>query len=215
MKVVKTKDNSYTLYSEKYGEHYHSFNGAETESEHIFVNLGLKNIDKKRISILEIGYGTGLNAILTYNESVKSKQEIFYHGIDTFPIIKNVFKELQYSEKYNIDENIEEFFYKYWNKKIRINEEFEIFKEQIDFNLFQPVEKYDLIYFDAFSPESHPDMWTYQNLEKIIGVLNPNGVFVTYCSQGILKRNLRELGMFVKRFAGPPGKRHVVRATKI
>ncbi len=215
MKVVKTKDNSNTLYSEEYGEHYHSFNGAETESEHIFLNLGLKTVDKKTVSILEVGYGTGLNAILTYNECIKSNLDVFYHGIDVFPIDKNIFKELLYSKKYNLDLNKERFFYDYWNEKISVSKEFELFKEQIDFNLFQPKDRYDLIYFDAFSPESHPDMWSYQNLEKLVGALNPDGVFVTYCSQGVLKRNLRDLGMFVKRFAGPPGKRHVVRATKM
>lgn len=215
MKVVKTKDNSYTLYSEEYGEHYHSLNGAETESEHIFVNLGLKTVDKKKISILEIGYGTGLNAILSYNECVKSQQEVYYHGIDRHPIDKSTFNNLQYSEKYNIDSESEEFFFANWNNSVKISDNFELFKEEIDFNFFEPKVKYDIIYFDAFSPDTHPDMWSYENLEKIIKALDTNGVFVTYCSQGVLKRNLRDLGMFVKRFAGPPGKRHVVRATKM
>ena len=214
MRIDKTKDGSVTLYSEEFDEHYHSVNGAYTESEHIFVNLGFNTVDKKNISILEIGYGTGLNAMLTYVENLNRHKLVFYLGIDMRPTNTDLFSELLYAESYGIEKEKSLKFCENWNEIILISEMFQLHKENVDFYDFNPNVFYDLIYFDAFSSESQPDMWSFDNLKKIIDSLTVGGVFVTYSSKGVLKQNLRELGMEVKRFPGPPGKRHVVRAIK-
>ena len=122
---------------------------------------------------------------------------------------------MNYSQIFSIEKEILGQFFVDWNQKILVGNNLELFKHSIDFNEFNPSEKYDLIYFDAFSPDVQPEMWTLENLKKILTSLSTGGVFVTYCSRGELKRNLRTLGMDVKRFPGPPGKRHVIRATKL
>lgn len=214
-RIFVTADNSSTLFSEDFGEHYHSINGALTESKHIFINLGFLSIEKPQISILEIGYGTGLNAILTFLENADRQIEIKYHGIEKYPINQNTFFGLNYHNSLNISKQQMSLFVNNWDQIICVDNKFELFKQCVDFDEFIPNKTYDIIYFDAFSPETQPEMWKVENLEKILTCLLTGGVFVTYCSRGDLKRNLRYLGMDVKRFSGPPGKRHVLRATKI
>lgn len=211
--LIQTSDGSYTLFSEYYNQHYHSINGAKTESQHIFINLGLKNYKNSKISILEIGYGTGLNALLTYSHNEELKNEIFYHGIDNFVISKDSFDKI-FSTFYIQDEKIEKFYLSV-SQDVFVGDKFLLKKEIIDFNKFIPTRNYDIIYFDAFSPEVQPEMWSFYNLQKIINSLKQGGIFVTYCVQGKIKQTLRDLGMNIKRYPGPPGKRHVLRATKI
>lgn len=215
LKATNTKDGSKTIFSPVFNEHYHSVNGAYTETMHIFVGLGYKSIRHENINILEIGYGTGLNAICTYLENQNSEKKILYHGIEKYPLDMTVLDGLNYSEICKVEEFILEPFFKDWDKRIEIDENFTLFKQSIDIRQFVPCQKYDLIYFDAFSPDVQPEMWSFENLKKILTALSTGGVFVTYCSRGDLKRNLRALGMEVKRFSGPPGKRHVIRATKL
>lgn len=215
--IIGTGDGSCTLRNEYFGETYHSINGAVAESMHIFINLGLRSFSNQSISILEIGYGTGLNAMLTYIENQSLENEIFYHGIEKFPIGKETFLPFvshtpDITAKIDIDTATG--FCDGWNSEIEISPKFKLLKQKIDFNEFSPIRKYDLIYFDAFSPETQPEMWTLENLRKIINNIADNGIFVTYCCKGILKQNLRDLGMIVKRMQGPKGKRHVIRATK-
>ena len=215
--IIDTADGSCTLRNEFFGETYHSINGAVSESMHIFINLGLKHFNNSEISILEIGYGTGLNAMLTYTENQALGNTIFYHGIEKFPIDKEKFSSfLSHTPGIytKIDNNTAMKFYNEWDSEIEISPEFKLLKQKIDFEAFTPTRKYDIIYFDAFSPDTQPEMWTMENLRKIINNLNDNGIFVTYCCKGILKQNLRNLGMNVKRMPGPKGKRHVIRATK-
>lgn len=215
MRIIETSDNSKTLYSKKYSEHYHSINGAVTESKHIFIDLGLKSFSRCRINILEIGYGTGLNAILSFQENKKLENEIFYHGIDNYIIDNESFLSLDYKEILGENKLFCSRFYQNWNVNEIIDNNFTLHKQNIDFNKFNPELNYDLIYFDAFSPESQPEMWAIENLSKIIYNLNDGGILVSYCSKGVFKNILRECGMQVKRFKGPLGKRHVVKATKI
>ncbi len=209
-----TLDGSKTLYSKEFDEHYHSKNGAFTESQHIFINLGFQSMHKSEINILEIGYGTGLNAIMTYKFNELNPKKVFYHGIEISPISTNIFKNMGYIEHFNLTDQEAEIFSKAWNKPHTINPNFKLLKQNIDFINFTPQNTYDLIYFDAFSPDTQPEMWTQENLKKILTKLSTDGVFVTYCSRGDLKRTLRSLGMRLKRFSGPPGKRHVIQATK-
>ncbi|MBR5982233.1 MAG: tRNA (5-methylaminomethyl-2-thiouridine)(34)-methyltransferase MnmD [Bacteroidales bacterium] len=215
--IISTSDGSCTLRNEHFGETYHSINGAVAESMHIFINLGLRSFHNQNISILEIGYGTGLNAMLSFIENKSLGNTIFYHGIEKFPIDKETFLQFvshspDISAKLNTETATK--FCDNWNSEIEINPNFKLLKQEIDFEDFSPSRKYDLIYFDAFSPDTQPEMWTLENLRKIINNLTDGGIFVTYCSKGILKQNLRNLNMIVKRIQGPKGKRHVIRATK-
>lgn len=212
--IYKTTDGSFTLYSEKYKQFYHNISGAITESLHIYINLGLKSFYQKKINILEIGYGTGLNALLTFKHNFDLQNNIFYHGIDNNIIPKDLFSSLNIVNFFDFNNKIIEDFYFKGSEDIFIDSNFQLRKQLIDFNDFIPQTSYDLIYFDAFSPQVQPDMWSEKNLTKLINVLQHNGVFVTYCVQGKIKELLRSLGMEVKRFNGPPGKRHVLRATK-
>lgn len=215
--IISTGDGSCTLRNEYFGETYHSINGAVAESIHIFINLGLRSFCNRSINILEIGYGTGLNAMLTFIENQSLGNKIFYHGIEKFPICKETFLPFiahtpNIAARFDTDTALK--FCENWNLEIEISHTFRLLKQIIDFENFVPDRKYDLIYFDAFSPETQPEMWTKENLQKIIDSLVPDGIFVTYCCKGILKQNLRDLGMTVKRMPGPKGKRHVIRATK-
>ena len=215
--IILTGDGSCTLRNEYFGETYHNINGAVAETMHIFINLGLRSFSNRNLSILEIGYGTGLNALLTFIENQPLGNTIFYHGIEKFPIGKETFLSFvehtpEISSKLDCSTALK--FCDGWNSEIEISPDFRLMKQNVDFECFIPDRKYDLIYFDAFSPDTQPEMWTFENLEKIIASLNNGGIFVTYCCKGILKQNLRDLGMVVKRMPGPKGKRHVIRATK-
>ena len=155
--------------------------------------------------------------MLTFIENQSLGNTIFYHGIEKFPICKETFLPFiehtpDIAARFNPDIALK--FCENWNMGIEISPTFSLLKQNIDFESFVPDRKYDLIYFDAFSPDTQPEMWTLENLKKIINSLNPDGIFVTYCCKGILKQNLRSLGMIVKRMPGPLGKRHVIRATK-
>lgn len=211
---VKTEDNSFTLYSEEYKQHYHSIHGAYTESMHIFIDLGLKSVDKDEISVLEVGFGTGLNAVLTYEENIIRRKNIFYHGIDVNPVSKEIFQQLEF-ERLVSDKNTNfSPFYDNWNIEVNVDEKFVLFKQVVDLQLLTTERKYDIVYFDAFSPESQPEMWSVEAFKKLSTLLLTGGILVTYCSKGLVKENLRNSGFIVKRFPGPPGKRHVLRATK-
>lgn len=215
VRKVKTADNSYTLFSQKYNQNYHSINGAVTESSHIFIKLGLRSFENRKIRILEIGYGTGLNAILSYCENVILKNEIFYQAIDIFPIELNTLQELGYVEICK-DCNVSlPDFAENWDSEIQIGENFILKKQKCDLLDFFSETTYDLIYFDAFSPDVQPEMWTESIFKKLAYILNPGGILVTYCSKGIVKQNMRAAGFVVKRYKGPPGKHHVIRATKL
>ncbi len=215
VELYHTADKSNTLFSTEFGQHYHSINGAFTESIHIFVELGLKNIELDKISILEIGYGTGLNAILTYKANLELNKEIYYQGIDVYPLEKSVFESLGYNQFMGGSNQSLLQFNEDWNCECEINPNFVLHKQIVDLQSFNSDRKFNLIYFDAFSPEAQPELWTVDVFKKLSTLLLTGGILVTYCSKGIVKQNLRDSGFDVKRFAGPPGKRHVLRATKL
>lgn len=214
--ILITSDNSKTLFNPKYQEYYHNTNGALTESTHIYIENGLKNFDKQHISILEIGYGTGLNAINTYVFNNELKNNIYYHGIDNNPISNEDFINLNYSSIFNklsLDLN---HFNKYWDEKLKLENNFILYKENRDLLSCKiPKNTYDLVYYDAFSPESQPEMWSIEIIRKVTNSLKNGGILLSYCSKGLFKSNLRACNMHVKRLKGPLGKRHIIKATKL
>ena len=214
--LIITKDGSHSLFVPELNEIYHSTNGAIQESNHIFIQSGLAQIAKKEISILEIGFGTGLNAFLTLSYALKNNLKINYFTIEKYPVEKNIVEKLNYVEL--IDPAQKDTFQLLhngaWNNSIKINQNFTFIKYQIDLNLFAPYFSYDVIFFDAFAPDVQPELWTKENFMKLYKNLNQGGNLTTYSAKGEVKRNLEACGFFVERIPGPPGKREIIRATK-
>lgn len=213
LKKIITADQSPTLYLPELDEHFHSINGALQESLHIFINAGLKQIKKNNIDILEIGFGTGLNAVLTYGEAKISKQKIIYETIEKYPLPINIIEDLLTDNFPEKDIAIQIHKAK-WEKKVKISNNFYLKKVKTDLKKFIPNNYYNLIYFDAFAPDKQPDLWTEDIFVKLYNATKENGILVTYSVKGTVKQALRNAGYFVKRLPGPAGKRHMLQAIK-
>jgi tRNA U34 5-methylaminomethyl-2-thiouridine-forming methyltransferase MnmC len=214
--IITTEDGTKTLYVPELDEHYHSVYGAMQESIHVYIEAGLKKIKKKNIRILEIGFGTGLNALLSLHYAENNEKTIDYKSVELYPLNKEIIEQLNYSSFF--PENYHESFMIMhicrWNKKVMISEKFSLNKIETDFLIYQPDNNIDLIYFDAFGPDKQPEMWTEDLFLKLFDCLNPGGVFTTYTCKGQVKRNLKNAGFKVELIPGPPGKREMIRATK-
>ena len=215
LELVNTNDGSNSLKNLIINDSYHSKYGAINESKHIFINNGLKRISKKKIRVLEIGFGTGLNALLTQLYCDKKEQNIIYHTIDNLPLKKDTYSSLNYCDQLKIDKDI---FLKIhnslWENEIELSNFFVLKKINCDFTKKLFNEKYDLIYFDAFSPSKQPEMWVLDNFKKLYNCLNRNGVLITYSSKGDVKRTIKEVGFNVFSVEGPTGKREITLACK-
>jgi tRNA U34 5-methylaminomethyl-2-thiouridine-forming methyltransferase MnmC len=211
-----TDDGSHTLYLKELDEPYHSTHGAIQESLHIFIGQGFLTLDGPSLSILEIGFGTGLNALLTLAEAEKRGIEVQYHGIEKFPVNYEEYSSLNYEEFIDgIDPGtLVKLHQDPWGEAVRITENFTLTKELTDIRTMNPKGPFDLVYFDAFAPQKQEDLWSEEIFRSISRALKPGGILVTYTSMGIVKRALRSCGFVVKRAPGPPGKRHTLRATK-
>ncbi len=216
--LIITNDGSHTLYLPEIDEHYHSTHGAIQESQHIFIEAGLRYCSKKEITIFEVGFGTGLNAYLTCKEATSRNLKIHYITIEKYPIDKQVWQSLNYPFQKN--ENDESIFYRLheapFNEETQIIDGFTIRKiqedfTQLDFNLLPPL---DLIYFDAFSPEKQPEMWSDAIFLSLFNQSNPSAILVTYCAKGLVRRTMQSAGFLVERLPGPPGKREMLRAIR-
>ena len=210
--LLITADGSHTLYVPELNEHYHSINGAVQESLHVFINAGLNFVSKDFIKILEVGFGTGLNALLSLIEAEKQNKKIYYESIEPYPIEPEIWQNLNYATKsadYFVSLHTAE-----WNKEMKITEHFTLKKLNVLLNDYQTLQKFDLIYFDAFAPDIQPELWSKAVFDKMYNSLNVGGVLVTYSSKGLVKQNLRDAGFTVTRLKGAGGKRHMVRAVK-
>jgi len=214
LKKIITADNSPTLYVPELDEHYHSVNGALQESMHIFINAGLKHIQKEKIIILEVGFGTGLNAVLTFSENAKSEKTIYYETIEKYPLSTDIIADLL-NNNFVEPELTKQIHDAPWEKEIMISYNFCLKKIKTDLKTYLPEHTFDLIYFDAFAPEKQPELWTDEIFKKIYDATKQNGILVTYSAKGTVKQALRAAGFIVKRLPGPKGKRHMVQAVKI
>lgn len=220
LQIEETADGSHTLYVPDLEEHYHSVNGAIQESKHVFISMGLHEMTKSDISILEVGFGTGLNALLTFIESELSSTKISYNTIEKYPLSLDLTSKLNYSELSSESNVIFDTIHKAaWNSFVEISSSFRINKINGDFTDLKCWEKdneiFDLIYFDAFAPDKQPDLWTQDIFDYIYRLTSMNGVFVTYCAKGVVRRMLQKAGFIVERLPGPPGKREMLRGRKI
>ena len=212
-----SEDGSSTLYRPDIDEHYHSIYGAIQESMHVFIRAGLNDFLGENVSILEVGFGTGLNALLTMIH--RNGRNIQYHAIERWPLDQTITAVMNYPDCFSsINPNAENFFRELhqspWNETIQIKQWFALFKQDIDLRLFEDYGPYDVVYFDAFAPEKQPELWTPEIFKKITKALNTGGILTTYSSKGSVKRALKEAGMTVTKLNGPPGKRDMVRAIK-
>jgi tRNA U34 5-methylaminomethyl-2-thiouridine-forming methyltransferase MnmC len=211
-----TADGSSTLFSTKYGAHYHSLHGAITESNHIFIEAGLKSLNLQEINILEVGFGTGLNAALTAHASRILGIKVIYHTLELHPLTKDEYSELNYQSSLTAEAAFmwRDICDSLWDKTIRITDNFLIKKINADFTIWNPELEYNLIYFDAFAPDDQPEMWANSQFEKLYNSMPIGGKLVTYSVKGDVKRALIHAGFSLERLDGPPGKKHMLRATK-
>jgi tRNA U34 5-methylaminomethyl-2-thiouridine-forming methyltransferase MnmC len=222
LQIITTSDGSHSLINTQLNETYHSTHGAVQESIHVFIKNGLEFFQQiKRsteIKILEVGFGTGLNALLTLQYSLALPIKIQYESLEAFPVDQQTVSQLNYPKTINFPE-AETYFKQLhkanWDDQNVVTDSFTLFKRHVKIqDIDLGVEKFDLIYFDAFAPSKQPEMWELPILKKIEQSLKSRGVFVTYCAKGQLKRDLKTLGLIVETLSGPPGKKEMVRAVK-
>lgn len=217
--VVKTNDNSSTLFVPELSQHYHSTHGAIQESVHVFIEAGLHQFldHPKPISILEVGFGTGLNPLLTLLDADKNNLHIQFTTLEKYPLSMEEVLELNYAELLGGEETMKQLTELHqvdWEQWMEITPKFSIFKKEIDFKDFSATAEYDLIYFDAFAPDAQPNLWTIDIFKNMFESLKQGGMLVTYCSKGEVRRNMMAAGFEVQKIPGPPGKREMVRAWK-
>jgi len=214
--LLITSDGSHTLFVPEIDECYHSTHGAIQESSHIFIEAAFKQSEKSVINVLEVGFGTGLNALLALVEAEGSGKSIHYTTLEKYPVA--VEKALLLNYPAMIDVKYNDVFGKLhsclWDEQVEITPFFEIEKIKCDFLEFQHKSTYDIVFFDAFSPEKQPEMWTQHQFEKIYAHCNPGAILTTYCAKGNVRRALQNAGFVVERLPGPPGKREILRAIK-
>lgn len=214
-KIVITNDGSHSIFNSEINETYHSKHGAIVEAEHVFIKNGFSKINKNELNILEIGFGTGLNALLTSHKAVQKNIKVNYHTMELFPIKKESYTKLNFTDLIGIEKesflNLHE---KAWGEECKINDFFTLNKSKSDLENYTSNTKFDVIYFDAFSPEKQPELWTKNIFKKMYKYLKEDGFLVTYCAKGVVKRTMQAVGFKVIALDGPPGKRQMTRAEK-
>ena len=214
-KLVITNDGSHSIFNPEVNETYHSKHGAIVEAEYVFIKNGLLAENKKQFSILEVGFGTGLNALLTAQKAQQKKIAINYHGIELYPVPKESYIQLNFTELIGEEKskllNLHEC---NWEEEHVINKFFKLTKNEIALENYTSKTKFDIIYFDAFSPEKQPELWTAEVFQNMYNLLNEDGFLVTYCAKGVVKRTMKTVGFEIIVLDGPPGKRQMTRANK-
>ncbi len=216
---LKTADGSLTIHLPDWDEQYHSKHGAIQESKHVFIKTGLHHFcelhDVEELAILEIGFGTGLNALLTSQQAVELEKTISYDGVEAYPISFDQVQGLNYPEQLDVDSSI---FLKLhevaWETPQKITPHFLLHKQQKFFKDITAKDVYHLIYFDAFGARLQPELWTQEVFKTMYDALKKDGVLVTYAAKGSVRRAMQAVGFTVERLPGPPGKREMLRATK-
>jgi tRNA U34 5-methylaminomethyl-2-thiouridine-forming methyltransferase MnmC len=218
--IRTTADGSKTIYIPELDENYHSTHGAIQEALHVFIQHGFHFIQKRsEVKILEIGFGTGLNALLTILASEKYACAVDYVGIEAFPVESELLNEMDYPLQLN--SKVAETYFSdihscRYGERTQLSPNFNLTKIEQELAFFSPAkEEFDLIYFDAFGPRAQSDMWSQDHFRKLHLSLTQNGVLVTYCAKGQVKRDLKAVGFEIEALPGPPGKREMTRARKV
>jgi len=215
--IILTQDGSTTIHLPEFNENYHSKHGAIQEAQHVFIKNGLELFTHKPVSILEIGFGTGLNTFITFLESQKHNQAIDYTGVEAYPVAPDEVLQMNYVSELQAEANravFEKMHESQWGERISIDSDFSLTKRKLFFSEIDDVEKFDLIYFDAFGFRVQPELWSTEIFQIMYNSLKKGGVLVTYAARGVIKRSMQEVGFRVEKLAGPPGKREMMRAFK-
>lgn len=215
-RLIVTTDGTHTIFVPLLNEHYHSVHGAMQESKHIFIDAGLRSRNSDIINVFEAGFGTGLNTLLSALYAEEENLFINFTTIEEYPLPDEIIQQLNYgrilgtraTELFNLIHAAP------WDIPTTINHNFRLTRLRADLLTYDLTGSYDVIFFDAFGPDKQPEIWSTDVFRKISDVTRPGGVLVTYSSKGEVKRNLRASGFTVKLLAGPPGKRHIIRAIK-
>jgi tRNA U34 5-methylaminomethyl-2-thiouridine-forming methyltransferase MnmC len=231
-KIILTGDGSHSIRMPELGVAYHSVHGAIQESKHVFIEAGFKSActNQSVCSILEVGFGTGLNALLTYMEAEKTGTKIYYETLEPNPLNNDEAKSLNYCHQLNrkdLQPLFEQMHFSDWEKAIPITPRFILAKRNSGLGTFNPLEPsfaettehkpftpFELIYYDAFAPAAQPELWTKEVFDKMFSLLAPGGVLVTYCSKGEVRRNMMAAGFKVEKLPGPLYKREMLRARR-
>lgn len=218
LKIEITDDGSATILVTEMNEHYHSVKGALTESYHIYRDCAFlhrsNGCNGKPLRLLEIGFGTGLNAVVTAM-AIGAERSVHYITLEKFPLDEDMVQHLHYDN--SVDGNLYQAIHSAkWNQPVEITPHFTIEKIQCDYTACKLPERIDIVYFDAFAPEKQPEMWSIDAFKRLVSVMNKGAVLTTYCAKGEIRRMLSSLGMTVERLPGPiGGKREILRATKL
>jgi len=216
-KVILTADGSSTIHLSEWDENYHSKHGAIQEAMHVFIKSGLSLFLDRSISILEIGFGTGLNSFITFLEAEKLNLNVDYVGVEAYPVSFDEIDKLNYISELKAEDFTQVFknmHIQSWDQKSELSSKFLLTKRKQFFHEINDENSFDLIYFDAFGARVQPDLWTEEIFEIMYKSLKNGGVLVTYCAKGSVRRAMLKVGFSVEKLAGPPGKREMLRATK-
>lgn len=219
MQIITTQDGTPTIRLSDVGVTYHSRYGALQESKHVYIEAGLfyKSITKKQLNILEVGFGTGLNTLLTCLESNRLKLDVKYTALDNNPLTEEIFTAINYANYLDAPHAHEVFLKLHqceWESWQVFSETFSLLKKQVDAQHWLNENSYDLIFYDAFAPDTQPELWTEQVMQNMYDSLLDGGILVTYCAKSAFKRALKNAGFRVEALPGPPGKREMTRALK-
>lgn len=215
--IITTADGSTTIQIKDWQEQYHSKHGAIQEAYHVFIHSGLDLFENTTVDILEIGFGTGLNALITLIEFKKRNLKINYTGVEAYPVSKDELGQLNYLEQLKANSLKDEFATMHtspWEKLVEVTADFGLIKEQKFFKDINMINAFDLVYFDAFGARVQPELWTVEIFEIMFKAMKSGGCLVTYAAKGSVRRAMLEVGFLVERLPGPPGKREMLRAKK-
>lgn len=219
MKIVETGDGSRTLFHPEVDEHYHSKHGALQESKHVFLQSGLQHYlqmgHKSSVNLLEVGFGTGLNYLITADYCVNQSLQLHYKGIERYPLSKELI--LQTNNAQHVSTEVANDFLSYYevaqNSQVQTKHG-SLSIDVCDVNTFSTIDQIDVLYFDAFAAVHQPEMWSYETLKHVCSFMKSGSIFVTYAITGNLKRNMKSLGFSIEKAPGAPGKREMLRAIK-
>ncbi len=221
LQPFKTKDGSTSLFSAAFDEPYHSRHGAIQESQHVFIQMGLEYYYETRtpstIKIFEMGFGTGLNALLAYQWANEKQIKVEYSSIEKFPLSEIDIDAMNYAQELKADQQIFRRLHQWRQELDLIGEHFFLQKHKIDLqdcSTAFKAESFDLIFFDAFAPSSQPELWEVPIFKSMLQLLKKGGVLTTYCAKGQVRRNMIAAGFTIEKVPGPPGKREMLRASK-
>lgn len=215
--IEKTSDGSGTLYLPELDEHYHSIKGARTESLHVYIHTAFNFCTLREVRVLEIGFGTGLNAFLTWQQAKENGRRVFYTSLELYPLKWDTVDKLRYTDFMTREEAVcfQKLHFLPWDYPSPVSPGYTLFKVQADFRDYALPEFYDVVYYDAFAPDKQPELWEEELFLRIFRQLSPGGILATYCAKGEIRRRLQRAGFSVERLPGPPGgKREILRASK-